>query len=81
MEILSNPYVMIPFGLLISALAFFRVFKILALVTGCAALWYAVSYTIPRGGGELNVQELTVFGIICTAVLASWVYVFIIRGD
>jgi len=79
--IFLNYYVIAGTVVLALILLSLRMFKTIAFIIGVVALWFAVVHTIPHGGQELRLSELSNFLAICVGVIAFWIYMFFVRGD
>ncbi len=77
---LKSPQIVVPLGVLCIVLFLFKFYRTLALLVGTAALWAVIFRFMPKHG-ELEVHNVIVFGSVGMAVLAVWIYLFLLKSD
>lgn len=76
-----NPYVSVPFFIVLAILLFFKMVRTAATLTSAVALWFAISYTIPKGTDGPLLKDIGLFSGICIVIFAILIYVYLIRSD
>ena len=72
---------MVPVGLILLIMLFFKMIRTVSLIIGFVALWIACVYALPKSLEELSLRQLGIFVTACSGVLAFWVYIFIVRSN
>jgi hypothetical protein len=80
-DLVGNPYVIVPAILVLCLLIFFKFVRTLAVLAGTVAIFFALSYSLPKDNQELNLGDIGVLGVTCFLVAGCWIYVFFIRND
>jgi hypothetical protein len=80
-DLAGNPYVIVPAILVLCLLIFFKFVRTLAVLMGTVAIFFALSYSLPKDNQELNLGDIGVLGVTCFLVAGCWIYIFFIRND
>jgi hypothetical protein len=80
-DLAGNPYVIVPAVLVLCLLVFFKFVRTLAVLVGTVAIFFALSYSLPKDNQELNLGDIGVLGVTCFLVVGCWIYIFFIRSD
>jgi hypothetical protein len=76
-----NPYVIVPAIFVLCLLIFFKFVRTSAVLVGTVAIWWAVSYSFPKGNQGIIVSDIVILSVTCFLVAACWIYIFFIRSD
>ncbi|MDA8162393.1 MAG: hypothetical protein M0022_05740 [Desulfobacteraceae bacterium] len=76
-----NPYVSVPFFVVLAVLIFFKMVRTVATITSVTALWFAIVYALPRHADGPILKDIGVFSGICIVIFAVLIYVYLIRSD
>jgi hypothetical protein len=76
-----DPYVIVSAIFVLCLLIFFKFVRTLAVLVGTVAIWWAVSYSFPKGNQEVIVSDIAILSVTCFLVAACWIYIFFIRSD
>jgi hypothetical protein len=80
-DLAGNPYVIVPAILVLCLLIFFKFVRTLAVLMGTVAIFFALSYSLPKDNQELNLGDIGVLGVTCFLGVGCWIYIFFIRSD
>lgn len=80
-ELLTNPWVIVPGLCLLAALYFFKFRKAIAVIAGLCGMWAGFYYGMPYEGEPLDLHNVLVIGGAFICVAAFWIYIFLIRAD
>lgn len=75
-----DPYVAVPFLIVMAALVFFKMIRTAATILSAVALWFAIVYALPKTE-IISLKDLGAFIGVCTTILAVLIYVYLIRSD
>ena len=80
-ELVTNPWVIVPVLSVLVALYFLNFRKLIAVFVGLCGMWAGFYYGMPYEGDELDLHNVLVIGGAFVGVAALWIYVFLIRND